>query len=1034
MKNNFRQLSKMKAFAFIVIVFFFCSKNSIAQTPVNVGINYTGASANPYALLDLDAAGYSKGLLIPRMASAARTAMTFTVSAQGLTVYQTDGTQGFYYNTSSTTTPNWVRLGGAPISLTSDVTGVLPIANGGTNNSLAYSSGSILYSNGTSATQDNSNLFWDASNHRLGLKTISPSGVIDVIGQTGNRIVIDYNGAGDNYIQAAGNIHFNTTGSFTERMTILQNGNVGISTTNPGQTLHVVGLNGFPANSGTAQTGIARFQPTGGNGVLDFGSNSGSGVWLQSTNQTNLALTYPLLLNPNGGNVGIGTTLPLGVLTIQKWGASASAEYPLSIVNETPGSASNSSVGMSFVLGGNSTESQRAEQARITVKQNYYGVRPSFNIETTDYNSPYTTWYSRLFIDPQGNVGIGTTSPSTKFVIEDANGIPLRFGDLAAAPSSQTAGYIGMSTSAYTGRNGDLILFPRTSSSCNILLMGGNVGIGTTSPGSLLSNTSTTDGNVTANGFTWLTANTDNYVTYLKTAKYGLHVKTTDATSASFPFVVSNSSSTLFSILGNGNVGIGTTSPNALFQVTATTPEVRICSGSDNFAPNIFSHNTGYANDNFSFAINSAPSTSNSTVTKQTSGYSSSRLRLYTTSSNAATINFETAAHGSTSWNTRMAITSDGSVGIGTTSPSSLFSVGSSSQFQVNSSGNIAKLNNVTTSFPSSQGSAGTLLQNDGSGTLSWADPAGLGVKWNALTTPTGNLSIDHAGYTTAFTFNSVTTANAFALSSSSISSGTVLDLSSSSAAGTASSSSKVLNISRSGTNSNSSHTAYGLYSSVANTGTTSTNVGGYFSASGASTNYGIKISYPGASTNNYAIYCDADAKSYFSGDVGIGTSSPSYKLQVQSDNVAKTTAGSWLGYSDQRLKKNIVAFNDGLAVLRQVNPISYEFTGVGNMPVGKTFIGVAAQDIKQVAPYCVVNSTLRVKQSDNAAFSGDIIENIPAHDTVPAISVVNALMYNYDGLIYVLINSVKELDKENSTLKTELDDLKARLEALEKK
>lgn len=68
---------------------------------------------------------------------------------------------------------------------------------------------------------------------------------------------------------------------------------------------------------------------------------------------------------------------------------------------------------------------------------------------------------------------------------------------------------------------------------------------------------------------------------------------------------------------------------------------------------------------------------------------------------------------------------STGNVGIGTTTPSSLLSVGSSSQFQVNSSGNIVKLNNITTSFPSSQGSANSTLTNDGSGNLTWSNPSG---------------------------------------------------------------------------------------------------------------------------------------------------------------------------------------------------------------------------------------------------------------------------------------------------------------------
>lgn len=44
-----------------------------------------------------------------------------------------------------------------------------------------------------------------------------------------------------------------------------------------------------------------------------------------------------------------------------------------------------------------------------------------------------------------------------------------------------------------------------------------------------------------------------------------------------------------------------------------------------------------------------------------------------------------------------------------------------SSKFSVDVNGNITKLNNITTSFPSSQGAANSILSNNGSGTLSWA-------------------------------------------------------------------------------------------------------------------------------------------------------------------------------------------------------------------------------------------------------------------------------------------------------------------------
>ena len=54
--------------------------------------------------------------------------------------------------------------------------------------------------------------------------------------------------------------------------------------------------------------------------TLDFGA-VGPAVgsqWLQVTDVSNLAITYPLLLQPNGGNVGIGTSSPASTFGFSK--------------------------------------------------------------------------------------------------------------------------------------------------------------------------------------------------------------------------------------------------------------------------------------------------------------------------------------------------------------------------------------------------------------------------------------------------------------------------------------------------------------------------------------------------------------------------------------------------------------------------------------------------------------------------------------------------------------------------------------------
>lgn len=81
----------------------------IAVSPAfsqSMAVNTDGSLADGSSILDIKSS--AKGLLIPRMTAAQRTAIA--EPAKGLVVYQTDGTEGFYYNSGTTGTPNWVRL------------------------------------------------------------------------------------------------------------------------------------------------------------------------------------------------------------------------------------------------------------------------------------------------------------------------------------------------------------------------------------------------------------------------------------------------------------------------------------------------------------------------------------------------------------------------------------------------------------------------------------------------------------------------------------------------------------------------------------------------------------------------------------------------------------------------------------------------------------------------------------------------------------------------------------------------------------
>ncbi len=84
----------------ILIVTTTCAMKSYSQ----VAINNDGTTPHPSAMLDVKST--SKGLLIPRMTSAQRTAIAS--AATGLLVFDTDTNTFWYYNGTA-----WTNLGGA---------------------------------------------------------------------------------------------------------------------------------------------------------------------------------------------------------------------------------------------------------------------------------------------------------------------------------------------------------------------------------------------------------------------------------------------------------------------------------------------------------------------------------------------------------------------------------------------------------------------------------------------------------------------------------------------------------------------------------------------------------------------------------------------------------------------------------------------------------------------------------------------------------------------------------------------------------
>ena len=160
-------------------------------------------------------------------------------------------------------------------------------------------------------------------------------------------------------------------------------GNVGIGTSSPAVKLQVTtsGVAALPPTSGTTpSTGeLIRLRTSsdsaGGIGTIGLAINQ---MWLQATDATGLGTGYQLLLNPNGGNVGIGTASPAAKLQV-----SGTTDTPVYVYTSN---ANN------FLQLSNSTN-------------NFYlgavGANCTFTVNGSE----------RMRIDSSGNVGIGTTTP-----------------------------------------------------------------------------------------------------------------------------------------------------------------------------------------------------------------------------------------------------------------------------------------------------------------------------------------------------------------------------------------------------------------------------------------------------------------------------------------------------------------------------------------------------------------------------------------------------------------------------------------------
>jgi len=199
----------------------------------------------------------------------------------------------------------------------------------------------------------------------------------------------------------------------------------GIGTTAPVNKFQVETSTADPATSGTAANGNLRLGGLSVNHVLDFGLSSSSNfAWLQARSKAAYGTNYPIVLNPNGGGVGIGTSSPSSTLTV--------------------GNAAGT-IGGEIILNPTTTQ---YEGGQIVFKKSLVGSTVDWTIDqygTTSSNARFRIFNGAsetngIAILENGNIGIGTAIPSAKLnLVGGGMRIFAGFGNSTSRPGLNTS-------------------------------------------------------------------------------------------------------------------------------------------------------------------------------------------------------------------------------------------------------------------------------------------------------------------------------------------------------------------------------------------------------------------------------------------------------------------------------------------------------------------------------------------------------------------------------------------------------------------
>ena len=414
----------------------------------------------------------------------------------------------------------------------------------------------------------------DASSNRVGINTNNPGGELQVVGagSIGN-IYISANAAGSSVTDSlhikkealkasiinrdGGDLALGANNS--EKVTIKGTGNVGIGTTSPNSKLQVDGE--IDANGGDG------YKINGKPWAAESSNNLRLGDWDGEGFSTSIyGSNSSEVMRVTGNNVGIGTTSPSAKLDIINSGLSTMFRLSNTETNAT--TKYGAIVGRHYtnteenVTGMLITSSSSSTGGTVSIGGGISAANAVNNIILyTAANNTTLTGTERMRITSAGNVGIGTTNPLRKLdLVADLTTDAVRIKN-----TNSNGG--GLSVFAANGGGGANRILTLGDSSENIkvaVIENGTVGIGTTSPQEKVHVSGSSNVRLEVEA-------TDSTVAALKlTNTAGSYASFVDA-SGSLSTYDYNAASTRTTLLANGNLGIGTTTPSAKLDVVQAT-------------------------------------------------------------------------------------------------------------------------------------------------------------------------------------------------------------------------------------------------------------------------------------------------------------------------------------------------------------------------------------------------------------------------------------------------------------------------------